>query len=71
MYNKEVDMWSLGVILFTCLAGRLPFTCNDKYLFILIADDGDSNATIYNIINTKVEFIPCLWEDNSYEGSYL
>ncbi len=31
-YNKEVDVWSLGIILFYLLVGKLPFTdpANDK-----------------------------------------
>merc|ERR1739838_37990 len=29
-YTNKVDMWSLGIVLFTCLAGFLPFCVNDS-----------------------------------------
>lgn len=28
-YGKEVDWWSLGIIMYECLIGYAPFSCED------------------------------------------
>jgi len=28
-YGKEVDWWSIGVIMYECLVGYAPFSCED------------------------------------------
>lgn len=36
-YNHTVDLWSLGVILYTCLAGAVPFWAkNTKDMFLVV-----------------------------------
>ena len=52
-YNKEVDIWSMGVILFYMLTGQLPFKGNN---YDSIADQ---------IINDDLEFDETEWENRS------
>ena len=52
-YNKEIDIWSLGVILYYILCGHLPFKGNKE---IIIAE---------KIVNDELEFDDDDWEMRS------
>ena len=52
-YNKEVDIWSLGVILYYILCGHLPFKGRKE---IIIAE---------RIVNDELEFDEEEWEIRS------
>ena len=52
-YNKEVDIWSMGVILYYMLCGHLPFKGSKE---VVIAE---------KIVNNEIEFIDEEWEVRS------
>jgi hypothetical protein len=58
-YNKEVDIWSLGIILFYMLCGHLPFKGSNQSIV------GDK------IINEELEFIENEWKNMSKEVKKL
>jgi serine/threonine protein kinase len=44
LYDNKTDIWSLGIMIYTILRGRLPFNSNDKKI------------TIQNISTEEIDF---------------
>ena len=58
-YNKEVDIWSLGIILFYMLCGHLPFKGSNQSI---VAD---------KIVNDDLEFDEDEWKNMSKDVKKL
>ena len=56
-YNKEIDIWSIGVILYLILSGDLPFD----------DEEDDEQKIAKSIVYNEVEFPPKKFENKSKE----
>ena len=58
-YNKEVDMWSIGVMTYLMISGRLPFNGEDenKIAREIVFNEPDFNISfyIYYILNINIK----------------
>jgi Ca2+-binding EF-hand superfamily protein len=60
-YDKRIDIWSLGVLIFLGLSGTLPFD-----------DENDNEEVIANkIVFNEVEFPPKVWNSRSRSSKDL
>ncbi len=58
-YGKEADLWSVGVIMFLLLCGKLPF------------DGDDHNEIIRSTIQADLKVNPAVWAKLSDEAKSL
>ena len=63
-YNKEVDIWSMGIILYYMLCGHLPFKGNKEVVIAekIVNDDLEFNEDEWEVRSKKVRelIISCL-----------
>ncbi|KAJ2964982.1 hypothetical protein NQZ79_g180 [Umbelopsis isabellina] len=57
-YGKEIDLWSLGVMLYICLCGYPPFSADNK-------------VPVHEIRNGNFTFVKSDWEGISFEARDL
>ena len=67
-YNKEVDMWSIGVMTYLMISGRLPFNGEDenKIAREIVFNEPDFNAECWKKVSKEcISFIKQLLEKNA------
>ena len=67
-YNKEVDMWSIGVMTYLMISGRLPFNGEDenKIAREIAFNEPDFNAECWKKVSKEcISFIKQLLEKNA------
>jgi serine/threonine protein kinase len=57
-YGKEIDLWSLGVMMYICLCGYPPFSADNK-------------VPVHEIRNGNFTFVKSDWEGISVEACDL
>ena len=58
-YDKSVDVWSFGIVLYFLLSGEFPFIGDDEL------------SLLHNIMNREVEFTADIWHHRSESAQDL